>query len=299
MIGVTLPLAGFGWELSLAAVLVLSLLLFYGGYRLAPHFYSLDISSTQVTTSIIAEGAYFRLLRWFLPPNWKIVVVTQLKNFLRRKENVARLAYLVIFVFLIFFITNFGPGNSSGGSIGSFTTVFILPWMFGFIAGAQLGSYLFVNSKDTLWIFKQSPRDIKTLVIGTWLSMILLVIPLAVVVGIVGALVSSMDFVQGVLFFGVLVLGCVGALAVALGIGSLNPAYQRRSSKMTINLLIFMGTQVVVLFLGIGTAVLANLTGLLASSTPVLYVPLLMGLVNVIMGIVILSLGIMKLGREE
>ncbi|HMF31568.1 MAG TPA: hypothetical protein VKK79_09150 [Candidatus Lokiarchaeia archaeon] len=299
MIGVTLPLVGFGWELSLAAVLILSFVIFFGGYRLAPHFYSLDISSTQDSTSIITENGFFRFLRHVLPPNWKVVIVTQMKNFLRRKENVTRLAYMVIFVFLIFFISNFGSGSNSGGTNEAITTALILPWLFGFITGAQLGSFLFVNSKDTLWIFKQSPRDIKTLVMGSWISMILLVIPLALIIAIIGAIVAGMDFLQGVLFCGILILGGTGTLAIALGIGSMNPAYQRRSSKMTINLLIFAGTQVLVLIFGITVGIFSNLMADFVSSSSGFYMAALIAIVNCAGGIVIISLGILKLGKEE
>lgn len=303
IIGAPLPLSWLGWELSFIFVVIFSFVLFFGGYRLAPHFYSLDIASTQMTYSIVNENIYFRFLRWLLPRAWKGVVITQLKNFLRRKENIAKLAYLIIIVILFLFIGDYGFNSNSSGSFGTsgndFAIIFF-PWLLDLFVGIQLGTFIFVNSKDMIWIFKQSPRNIKTLVLGNWFAMIMLLFPLVAGLCIFVAITTNMDVIQGILFFGIILLGCVSTLAMAMGLGSINPAFQQRSGKMTVNMLIFLGIQFCIFFLIFFAMSNVLFTINIAPSIFVLFeIPFVIALVNCSAGLSILVLGIWKLEEIE
>jgi len=248
IIGAPLVLSWFNATLSLFVILIFSVVIFLGGYRLAAHFYSLDIGGTQVQISILGENGFFRFIRRIMPLKWGTLVVANLKGFVRRKENLAKLAYAVVIIIFITVVQKMTAGEMSLGS-SSFLDFLLIPWMLTIMLGTMLGSYIFVHSKDVLWVYKQSPRGIRSLVQGNLIAMLTLSFPLILSVCIFIVISNSLDIVQGIGLGIALFFSSCGALAMTMGIGSINPSYNEKSGKMGLNTLAFMGIQTVLFIL--------------------------------------------------
>ncbi len=299
IIGAPLVLSWFNSAMSLLFIVAFSLIIFVGGYRLAPHFYSMDIGGAQVQVSIIGENAFFHFLRRIMPQSWATLVVTNLKNYLRRKENISKLAYAVV-ITVMFVIIQFVTNQDMGGSsiITSMFPLLFTPWMFALLLGTVLGSYIFVHSKDVLWIYKQSPRGIRSLVQGNLIAMVTLSVPLAIGISIFLIIATQLDLIQGMSFILGLLLNTVGALAMTLGIGSLNPAFKEKSGKMAINTLMFMGLQMF-LFISLTTWFFTSLGSLGDITSSLILNTLIMSLLELGIGIPVLYLGIWHLEKVE
>ncbi len=297
LIGAPLALPWFNSSWSLVAIVVFAVVVFVGGYKLAPHFYSLDIGGTQVQISIEGEHGFFRLMRRVVPASWAILAVTSLKTYVRRKENLSKLAYVIVIVIFLTVIQRLTSGDSLGGASG-ILDLLLTPWMFTLMLGTMLGSYIFVQSKDVLWIYKQSPRGIKSLVLGSLLAMITLSIPIAIGICIFLIFSNQLDAIQGVSLVIAMLFGTFGSLGMSMGIGSLNPVYKQKSGKLALNTFAFMGIQLSIFFSLINW-LFNNFFSIGSISNNLILIALLMSFFELGIGIPLLYLGIWRLQKIE
>lgn len=297
IIGAPLVLSWFTPVWSLVAIVIFSLVLFLGGYRLAPHFYTLDIGGTQVQVSISEENRFFRFLRHVMPKTWATLVVTNLKNFVRRKENLSKLVYATVIVVILVVIQNMTGGETGSGLTSIFPLLFT-PLMFAMLLGTILGSFIFVQSKDVIWVYKQSPRGIKTLVQGNLIAMITLSVPLIIIICTFLIISIQLDVVQGIALILAIACSAIGALAMTLGIGSLNPAYKEKSGKLGLNTIVFMGIQMFV-FISITAWFINSIGEFGVTASQLILNALIMSFFELGLGIPLLYLGIWRLEKVE
>ncbi|MHA2290045.1 MAG: hypothetical protein ACXABG_14770, partial [Promethearchaeota archaeon] len=140
-------------------------------YKKAMTFYSLEGGIEKSNVTIIEhENIFYKLLRKTTGRKWAGLVVMQLKRFLRKKANYARIAYVVG---LLGFMTWFISGMTSD-IFGKLFGTTILIAIGGGIGSMMLGHLGFVDSKDLVWVYKRSPRGIKGLVYSYLLAMFVL-----------------------------------------------------------------------------------------------------------------------------
>ncbi|MFX1428304.1 MAG: hypothetical protein ACFFBE_17755, partial [Promethearchaeota archaeon] len=136
------------------------LVILYLSYKRAEFFYTLEGGLEKSSKTITKhENAFFGVLRIFLG-KWGGLTVIQLKRFFRKKANIARIAYVVgLLGFFSWFMTRMG--DDIFGSL--FATTIIITFG-GAMNSIMLGHLGFVDSKDLIWVYKRSPRGIKSLV---------------------------------------------------------------------------------------------------------------------------------------
>ena len=108
------------------------------------------------------------------------------------------------------------------------------------MSSIMLGHLGFVDSKDLIWVYKRSPRGIKSLVYSYLLAMLIFNIFLGVFITILLSIFLNLDIVMAIIFFFEFSIFAELSMCQASGIQCLNPAFGEKDAKMKGNAMISM-----------------------------------------------------------
>ena len=191
----------------------------------------------------INENVFYKFNRRIIGSKWEGLVITQLKQFFRKKENISKLLYLggITCVYgLIFSFTTLGAANDfvSGGF-----KVLMVVFMGGMLYGLILGSFIFVGSKDLLWVYKRSPRNVNSLVYSYIIALLIINTILALVVTTFFTILFEFDVFYVVVFFIAYLSYGIMVLIEAIGIQGFSPAFEEKGKHMGFNMFKLMSIQ--------------------------------------------------------
>jgi hypothetical protein len=118
---------------------------------------------------------------------------------------------------------------------GGFTKLMVV-FMGGMLYGIMLGSFIFVGSKDLLWVYKRSPRNINGLVYSYIFAMFMVNLILALVVTIFFTILFQFEVISVVVFFISYLAYGIMVLLQAIGIQGFSPAFEEKGKHMGINI---------------------------------------------------------------
>jgi hypothetical protein len=216
-------------------IIAFSVLIIFLGYNYAEKIYSLEPPQIAVQT-IKKENAFFKGIRTIFRGSLGTIVVTQMKDFVRRLENVSKIGYVLAITIVLTVVYSFAlpPGYSD-------FLIFFIPLLFTQIITVLLGSDFTVKGKDKLWIYKKSPGGIDSLIISKVLQMIILILPIGIILMTITSVILKLSLINALFSVSITVfLGAVLSVLV-VGIFSANPVFEERSSKFGLNMLLFMG----------------------------------------------------------
>ncbi|MHA1916289.1 MAG: hypothetical protein ACW97V_18210 [Promethearchaeota archaeon] len=208
----------------------------YISYKRADSFYTLEGGIEKSNKSIMKyENIFFQFVRRIFG-RWGGLTTMQLKRFFRKKANFARIAYVMgLLGFMSWFMSKMG--DDIFGTM--FATIIIIA-IGGGIGSIMIGHLAFVNSKDLVWVYKRSPRGIKSLVYSYLLAMFVINIFIAMFISVLFSVFMGFDMVRAVIFFMEFLLFTELSMCQASGIQCLNPAYGEKDGSMRGNTMISM-----------------------------------------------------------
>lgn len=222
---------------NLLLVASIPLFILYISYKKAESFYSLESGTEKSSITIIEqENIFYKMVRKGAGSKWGGLIIIQLKRFLRKKANFARIAYVVGLVgFISWFISRMGE-DALGLTLATTMTIVL----GGGVASVMLGHLAFVDSKDILWVYKRSPRGLKGLVYSYLLAMVVLNTFIAIFITILFSVFANLDIISAVIFFCEYLLFTQISMCQAMGIQCLSPAYGEKDSTMKGNAMFSM-----------------------------------------------------------
>lgn len=221
-----------GFSLLLAISVPIASL--YISYKKADIFYTLEGGIEKVSVTIVEqENIFYKIVRKVSSRRWAGLIVMQLKRFLRKKANYARIAYVVGLLGFMTWIF-----SSMVEDLVFATTILIA--IGGGIGSMMLGHLGFVDSKDLIWVYKRSPRGIKGLVYSYLYAMLILNIFIAASITIVFSMFANLDIINAVIFFVEFLIFLQIAMCQAMGIECLSPAFGEKDSNMKGNAMVSM-----------------------------------------------------------
>lgn len=212
------------------------LVVLYLSYKKAGSFYSFEGGSGKSSKTVTKnENRFFGALRILLG-SWGGLTVIQLKRFFRKKANIARIAYVVgLLGFISWMMTRMG-----GDFFGSMFVTTIIIAIGGAMNSIMLGHLGFVDSKDLIWVYKRSPRGIKSLVYSYLLAMFIFNIFLSFFVTTLLSIFLTLDILRSTIFFIEFLIFAELSMCQASGIQCLNPAFGEKDASMKGNAMISM-----------------------------------------------------------
>ncbi len=249
---------------------------------------------TEKITTVGKENIVLRGIRRLIPGYFGLLVVSTLKDFGRKAQNISRLVYAIFLSILFPIMLNFSGLSGSGElEFNLILIAFMLSLILGMLCGITFGGMGFLESKDHLWLIKSTPKGVTKYVKARLLNSALLGVPMVLIPVSIVSIVLSLAFVSALIILAQTYIVLIGSILVGVGLTAMNPAYENtKSSAFYINsfasIAVIMISQFACLFWGIIMALNLGLLilGIFLSSIPLLCV----GVLILVGGIIRLTL---------
>ena len=180
---------------------------------------------------------------------YKILVITQFKEFLRKKENLIKIIYvysLTIIAGIILSLSSEDIGKRLGRELIYLNelSVILLSWIGGFIFGILIGIYFFLSSEEMIYLYKRTPRGLTSLVSSYVFEMVYIIIFLDLLVTLFFIFLFKLQIVVILVFFLMYFIHCVIILFQVVGIQCYNPLFDERSKDLFFNLYLLTTLQI-------------------------------------------------------
>lgn len=227
---------------SIALVIVIPLIILLIAYKKADSFFTVEGGIERTSIVIERENKFYLLTRRLIGHKWEGLILTQLKEFLRRRESIMKFVYLIGLVGVLGVIfSTLGFNDLIIQSI-LITMIIIIGGIF---YGLLFGSYIFVGTKDLIWVYKRSPRNTHALVCSYLLAMLIFNVLMSLGLTIFFTIVLKFDLFTILFFFSFYLINSEVVIFQAVGIQCLSPAFEEKGSAMTSNNLFLMVLQIV------------------------------------------------------
>jgi hypothetical protein len=290
-------IGAFGFETltRFGGLLVFFVMVLWLGAKVANRAYSLE-PTTFTGSRAKSDGAFYKTVKCLGGGgSFATLLVSVFKDYGRRLENLSKIAYIVgLVVMMNIFI--FGPQLSEEYELGLIMPLVMIQFMFPILAVFVAGEVT-LRGREILFIYRKTPsgvgRFVKARLVQGWL----VVVPIAVAVTVLSAILSKATLILLLINTGLGVLIAAANVAFVLGLFLIMPAFSEKSVRFMLNILI-------VIFVSIGLFI-GSLFGLMAIvpeleiEMRLLYVLLLQNVLGWMLGTVLLLLGARNLKRIE
>jgi len=294
---------GFNFLTDVLLLSLFTLLLVGVAFRAADRVFTFRLGvRTETVTTIIRENAVVRGIRRVFPGPFGVLVVTSLKDFFRKAENLSRLGFMLMMTTIMPVVSNLSlPEPPTDDPAFRVVLPMITGAMMLMVVGTMtFGGTGFIESKDHLWIIKSAPHGSIEFVEAKLVSFFVSAAPLALIPSIVVGLIMALEaqFILLMFIYGYCLLCC--SIMVSVGVVAANPTFDNtRSRSYILNSLatglIILSALIASLLVGIfyfGPTLLEGL-GLLGSIVLLTVTPL------AIVGTLLSWLGARRLGRPS
>jgi hypothetical protein len=263
-----------------AGFLVLVLIL---GLSIPDRLFSFESGPrTETVTTVGRENLILRSVRKVLPGSFGILLITALKDFGRKAQNVSKVIYGIFLSILLPVMMNFSFLDSfPDPSVTIIVVSFMVSMMLGMICGITFGGIGFLESKDHLWVIKSTPKGVYKFMKARLTEAFLLGIPISLVPVVIVSFVFVLGPVEFLILLAQTYLALCGAILVGTGFTAINPAYENtKSSAFYLNSFLSIFVIMFTLFVGllggmfVGAGLNNIILGVLISSFPLIFLGL-------------------------
>lgn len=284
------------WSSSILAIAVPAILL-YLAYRKAGSFYTLEGGIEKISSSaIVNENIFYKSIRKLAGKKWGGLIVNQLKAFLRKKENYARLAYVI--GLLGFFSWFYSQEMTLMDAEDLAVTQTLIIITGGLVYSLMIGTLVFVDSKDLIWVYKRSPRGVEALVTSYLMAMLVVDLIVGAGISILMSIFFALDFWGTLAFYLLFSIYSMLVMVQTVGINCFSPVYESKGGKLFANAQVTLIIQMAFFFL-----MIFAIFGLIPNSASLLevrliiYIPLLIA--NIGIAVPLMYFGLKKLNSME
>ena len=229
----------FGPALDFLLIAAFSIVLIAFGLTASDRLFTIEAGArTEVVTTVGRDNLVLRGVRNLLSGSFGVMVVTSLKDFGRKAQNLSRLGYGVFLSILLPLMMNFsGIGSTVGDPLFvPMMATLMTGLMLGMLGGITFGGIGFLDSKDQLWILKGAPNGASKFVRARVVSHLLFAIPIALISTISVTVILGLGIVVFLAMSVYVYTVLCGSILIATGITANNPAYEDiKSSAFMIN----------------------------------------------------------------
>ena len=310
------PTSVYGYFLNIWVyiLLIIGIPLLFGfiSYKKSKAVYELENNFRFRAILVKLENIFKWIINIITPHKYRILVMIQFKEFVRKRENINKIIYLMALnvVFGIFLSISIEKPLTS---VTQFTPIFapllievmqfnysimlILGWMVGFTFGIFMGIYVFVNNKEIVFLYKKSIQSVRALVLSFLYNMLIICIILGFILTIFFSIIFLLDLLSAISFFlSFIIIGMI-ILTQAVAIQCIRPLYEERGK------FIYFNFYIIALF-----QVLSFIISLFFFIYPTTFINYTVGLniiiitytgISLIFALLLLFIGLVRLNRTE
>jgi hypothetical protein len=217
---------GFHWSSNILLLGGFSLTLFVLGLLSSDRLFKIRVDArTEAVTTIRNENLVLRGVRKIARGSFGVLVVTGLKDFGRKAQNLSRLALLMILVMIVPIFIYIRGGELELTSVSIMTSL-----MLGFLGVQVFGGAAFLESKDQLWTIQAAPQGVRRYMKAKTAQSILLIVPIVLLPAVLYTVLLALGPSQVLFLVSTSFMSCVGGILVGIGITANNPTYEDTKS---------------------------------------------------------------------
>ncbi|MGY5874279.1 MAG: hypothetical protein RTU30_00910 [Candidatus Thorarchaeota archaeon] len=252
---------------------------------------------TEVVTTVGRENIFLRGVRKVFPSRIGVLMITSLKDFGRKAQNLSKIGYTMFLIILMPIIMRYSGiyTQIQDPLFLPVITMIMVGMMLGIMAANAFGGIGFLESKDHVWILKSNPKGVlnfvKSRVASYFLIGVFYAMGPAALIGFVMEFEALEILILMIFAYAVV----CGTIMISIGVTAFNPAYDdTKSSAFVMNTVASMMISIIPIMTGIIWAVIQIFTN------DVMVVPILLSVLPVLcVGVVVLALGTIRLNRTE
>lgn len=302
---ITLFSSILGFDMLTDAILLLlfSLVIVALALKTADRVFTFRLGErTETVTTIARENIVYRSVRKIFPGPFGLLVITSIKDFFRKAENLSRIAYGVMMAVLMPVVMNMTSSTSpiDDPLLEALLPMIMVGFMLMVIGGITFGGTGFIESKDHLWVIRSAPYGSKEFVMSRLVSFLISAIPMALIPTIIVALITGLGPLFSFLMFLYVYAMLCCSIMVSIGVMAMNPNYESTRSRSfimngMISGAIIICTALVALIIGI-----TQLSHLLVQTSDIIgFIILLTFLPQLLVGTIMTLVGTRSLARPE
>jgi hypothetical protein len=180
---------------------------------------------TESVTTIHNENIAIRGIRRLSRGSFGVLVVTGLKDFNRKAQNLSRLALLMLLALVVPVFIYIRAGEFELTSV-----TILMSLMLGFLGVQVFGGAGFLESKDQLWTIQAAPYGVGRYVRAKAVQSLVLIIPVVLLPAVLYAILLGLELSQLIFLLSASFMSCVGGALVGIGIAASNPTYEDTKS---------------------------------------------------------------------
>ncbi|MBY9006122.1 MAG: hypothetical protein KGD63_05145 [Candidatus Lokiarchaeota archaeon] len=242
----------------------------------------------------------YSIFRSLIVKKWKILVLVQLKEYLREKENIAKLFFTLAIIILsgVAFLFSYPDLKKylESSPFDEFITitinfnqykflaVFLISWTGSFFYCILNATYPFLDSKEIIFYHRKSRRGFRSLIISYIYAQILILIFIDILITIIISLIFLLDVFLILILFIFFLSNNIILLFLGIGLQCYNPLFKYEKKIIFINVYyiiiiqlisIFTSINLILLFLPNSSVNLDLLNVILFSNLFVLIIPMI------------------------
>jgi len=298
--------------LSIILVILVPLIVFFFSYKKAEKFYSFE---PQLERNLIVkehDGIFFKIIENITIKKYRIIVKVQLKNFVRKKENISKLVYSIAFtgiLGLFIFLSLVSPLSTTEVYVLAelfpvpveyfdLLILSIISWMGGLIYGMMMGLNSIYDSKNILYLHKKSPRGINSSIGAFLYLMTYILLIYGIILTIFFTILFTLNFVAVGFFFSTYFIQCFITLVQLVGLQCIRPLYGESGKQIYFKIYFIGLLQVISLLLSL-IIIMPLFPITIDYSLGFLYIIFLNMGFSAMIAVVLLLIGLFKLNRVD
>jgi hypothetical protein len=217
--------------LSIIFAIGIPLIIFFFSYKKAEKFYGFEPQLEKRLVIKEQEDKFFEIIKKITLKKYRMLVIIQFKNFLRKRENITKLIYSIAFtgVLGLFIFLSLGKPLTSIedyllGGLYSIPVEFI-SWMGGLIFGMMMGISSIFDSKEILYLYKKAAKGVNTSVFAFVYLMTYVLLLYCIILTIFFTILFSLDIVAITFFFSTYFINAFIYLVQLVGLQCVRPLY--------------------------------------------------------------------------
>ena len=256
--------------------------------------------------SVVSSGKnniLLRGLRRVIPGSFGILLVTVMKDFGRKAQNISKISIMVVMAIAFPLLLSI-RGGYLPSEVDLKSILVMMGLAFAILGGTSFGGVGFLESEDQLWMIKTAPRGTQRFIMARVTQAFLYIMPIVLVSCTIVAIVFNLTIIEVTLITPILLSVCFGSAMVGIGVSAGNPTYEDTKSEafksnasrtMVITIVCFVYYQISDFLMGImGFGALNTLI----AASEILYLIFTFAPLPIV-GILIVLMGSRSLSRRE
>jgi hypothetical protein len=183
---------------------------------------------TESVTTATTDNILIRAIRRILPGSFGILLITTMKDFGRKAQNISRIALFLVLAIVIPLYAGFRSLES--GQVDIVSVMVTTALMLAFTGSYVYGGIGFLESRDQLWLMQSTPQGAVRYVKAKIAQAMFFNFPIALIPVTALTILFNLDISSFLLLMAMSIIAATSSALIGIGVTASNPTYEDTKS---------------------------------------------------------------------